>query len=118
MHGRVQQMLSGLVKHRNGVGYFADPLGKASLLTHWQSLVEFTYGVMRLRSKQPADLAFAAVEDSGDGVTVGLSDGCRRDKSLKAGKLKSEPYPRLPQADKGDLEGGELLFVLLKTSRL
>ena len=53
------------------MGYFSDPLGKASLLTYWQTLAEFSYGVLLARSKRPTDLALAAAEDTGDDdVTV------------------------------------------------
>ena len=66
----MQQMLGGIAKHRDGVGYFSDPLGKPSLLTYWRTLVESAFGTVLLLPKRPADLALAAVEDSGDGVTV------------------------------------------------
>ena len=71
-------MWGSVALHRDGVGYFSDPLGKPSLLTYWQTLLESTCGAVLLLSKRPADLALAAVEDSGDGVTVGL-ESCRRD---------------------------------------
>eukprot|EP00752_Nemacystus_decipiens_P003850 g3542.t1 len=68
--GMPMQMWGSVAKHRDGVGYFSDPLGKPSLLTYWQTLFESTCGAVLLLSKRPADLALAAVEDSGDGVTV------------------------------------------------
>lgn len=83
-------MWGSVALHRDGVGYFSDPLGKPSLLTYWQTLLESTCGAVLLLSKRPADLALAAVEDSGDGVTVGL-ESCRRDMHTpKRSKKNSE----------------------------
>eukprot|EP00752_Nemacystus_decipiens_P003849 g3541.t1 len=64
------KMWGSLEDHRNGVGYFSDPLGKPSLLTYWQGLAEVSYGTLFLLRRRPADLALAAVEDSDDGVVV------------------------------------------------
>lgn len=66
-------MWASVADHRDGIGYFSDPLGKASLLSYWKGLVELTIGMLLLQSRRPADLAFAAVKDSGDGVTVSVS---------------------------------------------
>eukprot|EP00903_Cladosiphon_okamuranus_P021162 g19438.t1 len=64
------QFWGSIAKHRDGVGFFADPLGKASLLTYWQGLAESTFGIILLLKRRPADLAFEAVQDSDDGVVV------------------------------------------------
>lgn len=69
----MKRMWGSLSNHRDGVGYFSDPLGKASLLTYWQTLVESSFASLLLLPKRPTDLAFEAVKDSGDGVMVSLS---------------------------------------------
>lgn len=69
----LQQTCGSFVKRRDGVDFFSDSLGKSSLFTYWLKLPEFPWGAVLLRSKRPSDLAFAAVEDCGDGVTVSPS---------------------------------------------
>ena len=50
-------------------------------------MAEFAYDTLLVRSKQPTELAFAAAEDSGDGVTVSATSSSaaahRLDDSLK-----------------------------------
>lgn len=74
-------MWNSLSDHRNGLGFYADPLGKPSLLTHWRGLVEFSYSTVSLSPKQTTEEGLAAAsspsssdDDStewdGDGVKV------------------------------------------------
>eukprot|EP00903_Cladosiphon_okamuranus_P006499 g6354.t2 len=93
------KVLGSVVNYRNGADYFADPLGKPSLLTYWGSLVEFSLDVLFLRFKRPADLAYAAVEDSGDGV-AGVSRIFNSNVSEK-GWLTTEATWSLPRPGSG-----------------
>ena len=80
----LQQMWSSISDHRNGVGFYADPLGKPSLLAHWRGLVEFSLSSVTLAPKQTTEEGLAAARAAspsppssssspdwdGDGVTV------------------------------------------------
>ena len=83
-----QKMWQSFADHRDGVGFFADPLGKPSLLTYWQTLAELSYSTVFLHSKRPTGEGFSAADNSptaawgDDGVKVwgiikpSLTSGC------------------------------------------
>ncbi|CAM9500507.1 unnamed protein product [Ascophyllum nodosum] len=53
-----------LADHRNGVGFFADPLGKPPLSTYWRTLAEFSYCSLFLHSKRPTGEGLSAADNS------------------------------------------------------
>ncbi|CAM9222912.1 unnamed protein product [Scytosiphon promiscuus] len=80
-----KKMWGSLADRRNGVGYFADPLGKPSLLTYWTTLIGFSYTCVFSRPKRPTEDALlaagertltkatttaASTEWADDGVTI------------------------------------------------
>lgn len=81
-------MWGSIAKHRDGVGYFSDPLGKPSLFAYWRDLLVFPCGPVFNLSKRPSDPALAAVEDSADGVTVSL---CGRRDNSSTDRPRTEP---------------------------
>ena len=72
----MKQMWSSLADHRDGVGFFADPIAKPSLFTYWRTLTEMSYSTLFLRYKRPTEEGFAAASNSpspawgADGVRV------------------------------------------------
>ncbi|CAM9285864.1 unnamed protein product [Ectocarpus sp. 4 AP-2014] len=75
------QLWRSVGDRRDGVGYYSDPLGKPSLLSHWRGLAEFTFGSITLLPKASTDEALAAARVTassargpagweGDGVAV------------------------------------------------
>ncbi|CAM9500367.1 unnamed protein product [Ascophyllum nodosum] len=74
--GVPMKMWQSFADHRDGVGFFADPLGKPSLLTYWQTLAELSYSTVFLHSKRPTGEGFSAADNSptaawgDDGVKV------------------------------------------------
>ncbi|CAM9223043.1 unnamed protein product [Scytosiphon promiscuus] len=55
-----KQMWGSVAARRDGVGYFADPLGKPPLLTYWKTLLESSYTALLLWSKAPTRDALLA----------------------------------------------------------
>lgn len=74
----VQRMWQGIKDHREGAGYFSDPISKPSIWKYWGTLGSFTFGSLLALEKQPTAEGLEAIKnspgpDSGDGVTVTLS---------------------------------------------
>lgn len=57
-------MWSSIADHREGVGFFADPIAKPSLFTYWWTLTEMSYSALFLRYKIPTEEGFAAASNS------------------------------------------------------
>ena len=74
--GDTKQMWAGVADHREGVGFFSDPIAKPSLFTYWRTLSESAYSTLLLRYKRPTEEGFAAASNSpspawdADGVVV------------------------------------------------
>lgn len=72
----MKKMWIGVSDHREGVGFFSDPIAKPSLFFYWRNLSESAYCSMFLRYKRPTEEGLAASSNSpspawdADGVTV------------------------------------------------
>lgn len=78
-----QRMWQGIKDHREGVGYFSDPIGKPTIWKYWGTLGRFSVGSLLNNEKQPTVEGLEAIKnspvpDSGDGVTVTLSERNRQ----------------------------------------
>lgn len=71
-----KKMWISVADHREGVGFFSDPIAKPSLFFYWRNLSESVYCSMFLRYKRPTEEGLAASSNSpspvwdADGVTV------------------------------------------------
>eukprot|EP00903_Cladosiphon_okamuranus_P006494 g6351.t3 len=79
------EMWSSFSNHCDGDGFYADPLGKPSVLTHWRGVMERTYASLSLAPKRTTEQGLAAAasagasaadspEWDGDGVKVADKD--------------------------------------------
>ncbi|CAM9500439.1 unnamed protein product [Ascophyllum nodosum] len=62
--GIPMKMWKSFADRRDGVGFFADPLGKPSLSTYWRTLAELSYSLVFLLSKRPTGEGFSAADNS------------------------------------------------------
>lgn len=70
---------TSLDDHRHGRGFYSDPLGKPSVLTHWGHFAAFTYRTLTLFPQPTTDegLAAAGVPRRGASAPAWDEDGVR-----------------------------------------
>lgn len=76
-------MWQGIKHHREGVGYFSDPISKPSIWKYWGTLGHYTLNSLLNIENQPTVEGLEAIKNSpvpgsGDGVTVILSESKRQ----------------------------------------
>eukprot|EP00903_Cladosiphon_okamuranus_P006492 g6351.t1 len=59
------EMWSSFSNHCDGDGFYADPLGKPSVLTHWRGVMERTYASLSLAPKRTTEQGLAAAASAG-----------------------------------------------------